>query len=249
MAWVWLLLLALTACAFPSPPPSAPGARTSLTPSPRLALAYAYYQNGQYRVALGEADKLLQIQADDAQALGLRGLIYARLKEPALAERSFWQAERAGPLEANIAHNHGLFLCEQGQFAAAFERFEQAVQQPLYVDKAKTLWVWGVCEQSSGDEIAAQNLWIRSLSLEPSASAALALAKSYEQHNWPSRAQSVLAQFNSTAAVSPVTLWLGIQWARKSADEPSIKRYAAQLHLLFPSSTQWQAYQREAFDE
>jgi type IV pilus assembly protein PilF len=249
MAGVWLLLLALTACALPSPPLSAPAARTSLSPSPRLALAYAYYQNGQYRVALDETHKLLRIQADDPQALGLQGLIYARLNEPALAQRSFLQADRSGPLEANIAHNHGLFLCEQGQFVAAFDRFDQAVQQALYVDKAKTLWVWGVCEQSSGDEIAAQNLWIRSLSLEPSAPAALALAKSYEKQNWPTRAQSVLAQFNTTAAVTPATLWLGIQWARKSADELSIKRYAAQLHQLFPSSSQWHAYQREAFDE
>ncbi len=257
MAGLWLLLLALSACALPTPPRSAPVALTAHSPSPqpspqaspRLALAYAYFQNGQYRVALDESHKLLQIQPDEPQALGLQGLIYARLNEPALAQRSFLQADRSGPLDANIAHNHGLFLCEQGQFAAAFERFEQAVQQPLYGEKAKTLWVWGVCQQSSGDELTAQNLWLRSLRLEPSAPAALALAHSYERQQWPTRAQGVLAQFNASPAVTPETLWLGIQWARQSADEPSVKRYASQLHQRFPSSSQWHAYQREAFDE
>lgn len=240
-------LLALSGCAVPANPQSAFVGRTAL--SPRMALAFAYYQNGQYRVALDESGKVLEVQPDEPQALGLQALIYARLKETALAQGSFLRAEQAAPQDADIAHNHGLFLCDQGQFAAAFERFARAVQQPLYPDKAKSLWVWGVCAQKAGDEAVAQALWSQSLALNPSAQAALVLAQSYQQQNQPLRASEVLKGINASTAASPETLWLGLQWARKNADTALFKRYAMQLKKQFPTSSQWDAFQREAFDD
>jgi len=218
-------------------------------PTPRLALAYAYYQNGQYLVALEENRKVLNTQTDEPQALALQGLIYARLDEPTLAQRSFLRAQQAAPRDADIAHNHGLFLCEQGQFAAAFERFGHAVQQVLYADKAKTFWVWGVCAQKSGDEAAAQSLWGQSLLLKSSAEPALALARSYRQQQMPQRAGDVLAQFNGTLAATAETLWQGIQWARQQGDFDTVKRYAMQLKARFPVSSQWDAFAREAYDD
>ena len=244
--WGWCLVLAtLSGCAFPV----SPAAPQPSTLSPRLALAFAYFQNGQYRVALDESRKVLETQPDEPQALGLQGLIYARLNEPVLAERSFLRAEQAAGQDADLAHNHGLFLCQQNQFPAAFDRFARAVQQPLYADKSKTFWVWGVCAQKSGDETAAQSLWVQSLAFKSSAQAALALAQSYQQQMRSGRANEVLDRINSTPAATPETLWLGIQWARKNADEVALKRYAVQLQMRFPTSSQWDAFQREAYDD
>ena len=217
--------------------------------SPRLALAFAYFQNGQYRVALNESSKVSETQPDEPQALGLQGLIYARLNEPALAERSFLLAEQGASRDADLVHNHGLFLCEKNQFPAAFKRFDRAAQQALYVDKSKTFWVWGVCAQKSGDDDAAQNLWVQSLALKPSAEAPMALEQSYQQQLHTVRANEVLASINSTFTATPETLWLGIQWARKNADEASLKRYAVQLQKRFPTSSLWDAFQREAYDD
>ncbi len=217
--------------------------------SPRLALAFAYYENGQYRIALDESRKVLSTQPEQAQAMALQGLIYARLNETALAQRSFQLAEQWAMQDADIAHNHGVFLCQLHQYSAAFERFARAVQQPLYDAKAKTLWVWGVCAQQSGDESAAQDLWIQSLKRQPSAQAALALAHSYRDQNQQLRAHAVLAEVNSTVAASPETVWLALVWSRKNADAAAVQRYASQLQRQFPSSSQWQAFQREAFDE
>ena len=78
--------------------------------------------------------------------------------------------------------------------------------------------------------------------------AALALAQSDQQHH-PQRAHAVLLEVNRTAAASPETVWLALVWSRKNADAAAVQRYAAQLQRQFPSSPQWQAYQREAFDE
>jgi type IV pilus assembly protein PilF len=249
--WVGLLALimltGLQGCAVPAKSQSVHVGRTTL--SPRMALAFAYYENGQYRVALDESRKALELQPDEPQALALQALIFARLNETALAQRSFLRAEQSAPQDADIAHNHGLFLCDQGQYPAAFERFARAVQQPLYAEKAKSLWVWGVCAQKAGDEAGAQALWTQSLAFNPSAPAALALAQSYQQHNQPSLASEVLMGINTGPAASPETLWVGLQWARKHGDNVLFKRYAVQLHKQFPTSSQWDAFQREAFDD
>ena len=242
-----IVLTQLSGCALPANPQSLPVSRTAL--SPRMALAFAYYQNGQYRVALDESRKALELQPDEPQAQALQALIFARLNETALAQRSFLRAEQTAPQDADIAHNHGLFLCDQGQYAAAFERFARAVQQPLYADKAKSLWVWGGCVQKAGDEAGAQALWSQSLALNPSAQAALALAQSYQQQKQPLRASEVLMGINASPAASPETLWLGLQWARQNADSVLFKRYAMQLQKLFPTSSQWDAFQRKAFDD
>jgi len=240
---LWLVLAALSGCAQPlkSPIPS--------MQSPRLALAFAYYQNGQYRVALDESRKVRDAQPDEPHALALQGLIYVKLHEPELAQQSFLRAEQGAPQDADIAHNYGLFLCEQGQYKSAFERFGRAVQQPLYADKSKTWWVWGVCAQKSGDETAAQSLWVQSLVLSPSAQPALALARSYQQQQMLQQASEVLNRINGTTESTPETLWLGIQLARKQADTQSIKHYALQLQKRFPTSSQWGAFEREAYDE
>ncbi len=241
------VLLGLWGCAVPL---SASNSALSLsTLPPRLTLAYAYYQNGQYRVALEESQKVQEAHPELPQAMSLQGLIFARLNETALAHRSFHRAEQAALQDPDIAHNYGLFLCEQQQFPASFERFRRALQQPLYTDKAKTLWVWGVCAQQSGDELGAQSLWAQSLGMAPIAPAALSLAQSYQQQNLTQRAQAVLATFNSTAAATPETLWLGIRLARQMADETTVQRYAWKLQKQFPTSSQWNAFQHEAFDE
>jgi len=216
---------------------------------PRLALATAYYQNGQFRVALDESQKILDMLADHAQALGLQGLIYMRLGEPVLAQKSFLLAEKSAPLDADIAHNHAVFLCEQGHFKESFERFESAMSRPLYFEKAKTMWVWGVCSHKSGDDQSAQRLWTQSLTIKATAETALALALSLKQQNQDARAAAVLKNVNGLEAASAETLLLGIQWARQSSDSETSKRYMSILRQRFPNSTPWGVLQREAFDD
>jgi type IV pilus assembly protein PilF len=238
-----LLFAFLSGCTAPNP------GFASNKVNPRLALASAYYQNGQFRVALEESQKVLDVSANDAQALALQGLIYMRLEAPALAQKSFLLAEKTAPLDADIANNHAVFLCGQRLYKAAFERFETAVSQPLYREKAKTLWVWGVCADKSGDVDAAQRLWFQSLSVQPAADPALALALSLRQRNQIERAAEVLKNFNQSEVVSAQTLWLGVQLARQLSDADSLKIFAAILRQRFPNSPQWDAFQREAFDD
>jgi len=238
-----LIFASLSGCSAPKP------GFVSHAVSPRLALASAYYQNGQFRVALEESQKVLDVSPNNPQAHALQGLIYMRLEAPALADAHFSLAQKAAPLDADIANNHAVFLCEQRLYQAAFERFETAIRQPLYREKAKTLWVWGVCCDKSGDVASAQRLWTQSLSIQPSADPAMALAMSLKQHNQIERAAEVLKNVNQSEAVSAQTLWLGAQLARQLSDAGALKTYAAILRQRFPNSPQWGAFQREAFDD
>jgi type IV pilus assembly protein PilF len=140
-------------------------------------------------------------------------------------------------------------LCEQGHYKDSFERFESAMNRPLYAEKAKTMWVWGVCYDKSGDVQSAQQIWAQSLNTKATAETALALALSLTQQNQDSRAAAVLKNFNHLEAASAETLFLGVQLARQSSDSETLKRYRSLLRLRFPNSSQWGALQQEAFDD
>lgn len=241
MARWWPLAAMLLCCACAAP------ANDNATP--RLALASAYYENGQYRIALDEVQKILRTQPEEASANALQGLIYAGLKEPVLAEQSFLRAEKKAPGDADIAHNHGLFLCEQTQYARAFERFATALRQPLYAEKAKTYWVWGVCAQKTGDLVQAQERWTQSLAAQLSPAPAVALAQSYQSQKKYAQALLALREVNRSQIATAESLWLGVQLSRKADDASTLRHCAALLQTRFPSSSQWDAFQREAFDD
>jgi len=233
------MLCCLWSCAT-NTPPVAP---------PRLALASAYYNDGQWRVALEEVNKVLQDHPQHPAALGLEALIYAQLKEPALAAQRFVLAEQSAPNDPDIAHNHGWFLCEQGLFPAAFQRFEVAVQQRLYADRAKTFWVWGGCAQKAGDMVLARHQWLQSMREQKDPALAWSWVNTLKQQGLREDAQQALTQFNSLPAATPETIWLGAQWASQSAHQDVLKLHGQWLAQRFPQSTQWSAYQRGAFND
>ena len=237
--FIGVLLFSLWACA------------TNNTPvaPPRLALASAYYNDGQWRVALEEVKKVLQDHPKHPVAVGLGGLIYAQLKEADLAAQRFAQAEQLAPSDPDIAHNHGWFLCEQRQYSAAYQRFEVAVQQRLYAEKAKTFWLWGGCALKAGDMPLARKQWFQSLNEQKDPSLARSWVNSLKQQGLPEEAQHALTQFNATPAASAETIWLGAQWAWQAGHQDVLKLHGQWLEQRFPQSTQWYAYQQGAFND
>ena len=61
-----------------------------------------------------------------AAAHNLRGLIYLRLNQPALAQTSFEQALRLAPQDADVLHNLGWLHCQQARYPEAQRHFERA---------------------------------------------------------------------------------------------------------------------------
>ncbi|MDP1534297.1 MAG: tetratricopeptide repeat protein, partial [Rubrivivax sp.] len=159
-AGVWLALLLaswLAGCAGMS---TADGERQIRTASDmtdaerranvRLELAAAYFGRGQATTALDELKLALAAQPDLPPAFNLRGLVYASLGEPKLAEESFQRALQLAPRDADSMQNYGWFLCQQQRFAEADALFQRALAQPQYRDTGRTWLAQGVCMARSG---------------------------------------------------------------------------------------------------
>lgn len=106
----------------------------------RTELAAGYFEQGQTSVALDEIKQALLSDPNYAPALSLRGLAYMRISEPKLAEESFRRALQTSPRDADVAHNFGWMLCQQGRnsgsnravCAGAFQPFiRRAIQNAV----------------------------------------------------------------------------------------------------------------------
>lgn len=223
----------------------------------RLALATAYFEQGQTTVAQQEVRAALQIDPTYAEAYSLLGLIHQRDNAPVLAEQSFEQALQLAampPLRSNelasVQHNYGWFLCQQNNFAQAQTQFERALSQPGYTAKAKTWMTSAVCQLRAGQRAQAQHSFQQALLLEPSnALVRYQLAALDWQDGNPRRAQVTLLPLNASAQASPESLWLGIQVAHALAQPSEMLQLGQQLMQRYPQSNQAQSWLERKFED
>lgn len=136
----------------------------------RLQLASLYFEQGQYEVAKQEVRAAIDIDDSYAPAYNLLGLIHQQQRAPQWAQQSFERAMKSAqsPQEwGAVQHNHGWFLCEQGQYAQGQAQLQRALAQPGYPDSVKTWLVLGDCQQRAGLRQEAQHSWRQALALEP----------------------------------------------------------------------------------
>jgi len=191
----------------------------------RMELAVGYYEQGKTNIALDELKQVIVIDPSYADAYNLRGLIYMQLNDARLAEDSFRRAVALNPRDANTLHNLGWLQCQQRRFDEADRAFEQALGNPLYPERAKTLMAQGLCQaraKRTGD-------------------AERTLAPAYELD-----AGNPIVGYNLANAES---LWLGIKVERKLGDKLAMAQLADQLKKRFPASRQITAFEKGSFDE
>ena len=80
----------------------------------RLQLAVGYYQERKYEIALDEVKQAIAADPDDADAYGVRALIYTAMNENRLADENYRHALRLAPRNPDLSNNYGLFLCDAG---------------------------------------------------------------------------------------------------------------------------------------
>ncbi|KQP22372.1 type IV pilus biogenesis/stability protein PilW [Pseudorhodoferax sp. Leaf267] len=216
----------------------------------RLQLASGYFDQGQTNVALDELKQSLAIDPTFADAYNLRGLIYLRLNDLRLAEESFQRALSLNPREPYTLHNYGWMLCQQERFAAADEKFNQALAQPAYTGKAKTFMAQGMCQQRAGQPAQAEASFGRSYELDPANPiTGYNLAQLlYERADYP-RAQFYIRRINNTEYANAESLWLGIKVERRMNNQQAFEQLSDQLRKRFAQSREYLALERRAFDE
>ncbi len=263
LAWAWLagtLLLALAGCASQSSGANAVAPHDIVTESDepegrkrariRMELAVGYFEHGQTKVALDELKQVIAADPGFPDAYNLRGLIYMRLNDPRQAEESFRRAVELNPRDANVQHNYGWMLCQQGRYDEALRAFGVAMASPLYAGRAKTLMARGLCEARAGSTADAEASLARSYELDAgNPVTGYNLAALLFRRGDFARSRFYIRRLNNSELANAETLWLGIKVERRLDDRVAMRQLAEQLKKRFPQSREAAAYDRGAFDE
>ena len=170
-----LLAGALGGCVTtPDSPQSARGADSARAPGSaerkaaiRTQLAVGYFEQGQYAVALGEIKLALAAEPDNAEALGLRGLIEQALGHTAAADENFRRARKLAPENPDLANNYGSFLCESGRVAEALPLFDAALANRAYRSPASAANNAGAWALKIMDYACAERYLLHAVPLSP----------------------------------------------------------------------------------
>lgn len=216
----------------------------------RLELATGYFSNGQVTVALDELKQAIATDPSYFDAYNLRGLVYQRLNNPALAEESYRKALNLNPTAAGVQHNYGLFLCQQGRHNEGIQLFKSAIANPLYADRSKTFMAQAGCELALGRRDSAEANFMRSYELDAgNPITAYNLSKLLFERGEHARAQFYIRRLNNSALANSESLWLGIKVEQRMGNSEATAQLGAQLRKRFPDSREAALFERGAFHE
>ena len=216
----------------------------------RLELAVGYFEQGQTTIALDELKQSIAADPNYGESYNLRGLIYMRLNDFRFAEESFKRALIINPRDSNVMHNLGWLMCQQARYSESLQIFFQALANPLYGERAKTLRAQGLCEMRAGLRAESEKSLLRSYELDAgNPVTAYNLATLLLQRGDFVRAQFYVRRLNNGELANAESLWLGIKVERKMENRDAMMQLAGQLEKRYPQSREVAAYQRGAFDE
>ncbi|HET9645932.1 MAG TPA: type IV pilus biogenesis/stability protein PilW [Burkholderiaceae bacterium] len=217
----------------------------------RLELASAYFARGQKETALDEVKQALAANPNSSDAYSLRGLIYASMGEPRLAEESFRRSLQLNPRDGDTMHNFAWFLCQQQRFPEAQAEFERALQQLQYRQPQRTLLAQGVCEARAGHWPEAERLLIKSYEMDPAnPAAALNLSEVLYHRGDFERARFYVRRINSNPdQTNAQTLWLGARIENRLGNRGAVQDLGRQLRARYPQAPETLAFEQGRFDE
>lgn len=212
-------------------------------------LAAGYFGLGNLGVALEEVRIAQQSDPGYAPAYNVAGLVYASLKDNRRAEENFNRALQLSPADPDANNNFGMYLCQHKRETEGIKYLLVAVQNPLYQNPERSLVNAGVCARRRGDDAAAQEFFLRAISVRPDQPQALyQLAElSFNANNFAA-AQGYLRRFSQSATANAEVLWLAVRVERKIGNSLGEQSYAQQLRKNFPDSKEAAALQAGRFE-
>jgi type IV pilus assembly protein PilF len=250
-----LLLAGLTACGSPAvdngPPTPSDQTSAQKRAQTRLELASGYFSRGQNDAALDELKQAMAAQPDNPDAYNLRGLIYANMGDPALAEASFKRTLELAPHDGDAMHNYGWFLCQQKRYAEAQAEFRQALAQPQYRAQVRTLLASGVCEANAQHWKEAEQTLLKAYELDPRSPVTAANLSEVLYHEGQyERARFYIGRVNGNPEQrNAQTLWLAARIEHKLGNAAAMDEFGRLLHEKYPQSPETLAFDQRHFDD
>ncbi|MGH8853822.1 MAG: type IV pilus biogenesis/stability protein PilW [Telluria sp.] len=220
----------------------------------RIQLAVGYYQDGKYEIALDEVKQAIAVEPGNAEAYGLRALIYTAMGQLQLADENYQHALRLAPGNPDLSNNYGSFLCQSlNKPARAMPYFDAALRNRAYQTPVSALVNAGVCGIRNRQFEAAERYLLEAVRYNPDLQATnTGLARIYyERRDYPRAGFFInrLIETSKLDTLSADALWLALRVQRKLGSRDMEASLAAQLRRRFPGSPEYAAFERGAFDE
>ena len=220
----------------------------------RMQLAVGYYQQGKLEIALDEVKQAIAVEPGNAEAYGLRALIYTAMGQLPLADENYQTALRLNPGNPDLSNNYGSFLCQSlNKPAQAMPYFDAALRNRAYQTPVSALVNAGLCSIRSKNFLAAERYLLEAVRYNPDLQATNAgLARTYYERRDYQRAGFFINRLIETSKLDNLSadaLWLALRVQRKLGDRSQEASLAAQLRRRFPGSPEYAAFERGAFDE
>ncbi len=235
----YYLLVLLTGLVVSCSTPSYDEQEDQISKAARLnvQLGMGYLTEGKLELADKKLKKALKQAPNLPTAQWAYALLQWRLGNDELAEKHFRKALSLDPDDSEARNNYGTFLCKKGRVEEAEQQFLQAVQNPLYAQRASAYENVGKCMLKVPNREKAEIYFRRALSINPRLPVALyQMGKMTFENGDYSASQDFLLQYHEIAEYSAQTLWLSYQVERHLGNRTAAKKIAVQLKNQFPRS-------------
>lgn len=204
-------------------------------------LGAGYLRRNQLEIAQQELDQALALDASDADANNMMGLLQSRLGNYDKADRAFRKAIDSRPDNADVQNNYGVFLCERNRVDDAERHFKLAIKNPFYRTPELADVNAGICMLKKGATDQAANYFRAALLIDPKLPEALfQMAKlGLKTHNALS-ARGYMQRYFEAAPETPDALLLAVRIERTLRNREQAANYALRLRGKFPDSPQAQ---------
>jgi type IV pilus assembly protein PilF len=212
-------------------------------------LGALYLQDGRPEVALEEARHSLDADSSYAPAHSLMGLIYMALRKSDLAEVSLRRALQLAPGDPEINNNYGWFLCQNNRIPLSYPYFETALENPLYLTRAKALTNMGICAMMEGDDRKGEDFLVRAVRADRANLRAYYLLAdiAYRSKRYTD-ARQWLNDLHTKIEPTAESAWLALRIERHLGDREGEARYVGILRRKYRDSFEYQKLSRGEFD-
>lgn len=211
-----------------------------------IQLGIGYLKQGSTGRAKVPLKKALELDPSNIDAHAALALVFQAEMEPKLADEHFRKALSQNSTDARVLNNYGSFLYEQGEYAEAYERFQQAAKDNLYPERSRVFENLGMTALKLNKPEQAQEYFQRSLRLNKrQPGALLEMAElSYAQKQYVP-ARGYYDSFSKLSEQSARSLLLGIRLANIFEDRDTAASLGLQLKRLYPGTPEYQQYLSE----